>query len=207
MAAYAVPRSLSKIHPGWSEAGCRCRKRRLCARPCPGSAGAGPGSDFQGHSFKSLLETGREPTDWKQAAYYRYWMHMVHHDNPAHLGIRTKTHKLIYYYGCNYDGGYQTPAGWELYDLVNDPHETRNLYSDPDQSALVDSLKRQLAELRTKIGDDGSHFPECEKIVQEFWDYDAADQAKATEISHQYLQRRLKELEVGQRNVQTHKGK
>ena len=75
-------------------------------------------STVQGASFKSLLETGQEPEGWKQEAYYRYWMHMAHHDNPAHLGMRTKTHKLIYYYGCNYDGGYQTPPGWELYDLV-----------------------------------------------------------------------------------------
>ncbi|MCB9951814.1 MAG: sulfatase [Planctomycetaceae bacterium] len=170
-------------------------------------AGAEIPDSVQGRSFKSLLETGTEPSDWKQAAYYRYWMHMVHHDNPAHIGIRTKTHKLIYYYGCNYDGGYQTPPGWELYDLANDPHETRNLYEDPEQTALVDHLKRQLAELRTEVGDDGTHFPECEKIVQEFWDYDAADRTKAVEISHQYLQRRLKELEAGQRNVQTHKGR
>jgi arylsulfatase A-like enzyme len=170
-------------------------------------AGAQIPNSVQGRSFKSLLETGREPSDWKQAAYYRYWMHMVHHDNPAHVGIRTKTHKLIYYYGCNYDGGYQTPPGWELYDLVNDPHETRNLYDDPAQAELVIYLKRQLAELRAKIGDNGTHFPECEKIVQEFWDYDAADREKATEISHQYLQRRLQELKVGQRNVQTHKGR
>ena len=33
-------------------------------------------------------------------------------DNPAVMAIRTKTHKLLYYYGCNYDGGYQTrPPG------------------------------------------------------------------------------------------------
>ena len=170
-------------------------------------AGAQIPDSVQGRSFKSLLETGREPSDWKQAAYYRYWMHMVHHDNPAHVGIRTKTHKLIYYYGCNYDAGYQTPPGWELYDLVNDPHETRNLYDDPDQAMRVTDLKRQFAELRTKIGDDGTQFPECEKIVQEFWDYDAADSDKAVEISHQYLQRRINELKAGKRNVQTHKGR
>ncbi|MEM7785488.1 MAG: sulfatase-like hydrolase/transferase, partial [Planctomycetota bacterium] len=44
----------------------------------------------QGKSFKSICETGKEPQDWKQAAYYRYWMHMAHHDNPGHVGIRTK---------------------------------------------------------------------------------------------------------------------
>jgi arylsulfatase A-like enzyme len=121
-------------------------------------AGGEVPAGVQGASFRSLLETGEEPADWKQEAYYRYWMHMVHHDNPAHLGIRSKTHKLIYYYGCNYDGGYQTPAGWELYDLQNDPHETRNLYGDPAKADLVAKLKSRLAAARERCGDDGSHF-------------------------------------------------
>ncbi|WP_218934798.1 sulfatase family protein [Rosistilla ulvae] len=169
-------------------------------------AGAEIPASVQGRSFKSLLETGDEPADWKQAAYYRYWMHMAHHDNPGHLGIRTKTHKLIYFYGCNYDGGYQTPAGWELYDLVNDPQETRNLYDDPDQTERVAELKAQLARLRQSVGDDGSHHPKCEAIVQEFWDYDEADRAKARKISHQYLQRRLAELKAGKLNTRTWQG-
>jgi arylsulfatase A-like enzyme len=122
------------------------------------------------------------------------------------VGIRTKTHKLIYYYGCNQDGGYQTPAGWELYDLVADPHETRNLYDDPASAELVIGLKQQLAETRIRVGDDGSHFPECEKVVQEFWDYDEADRTRAIEVSHAFLARRLKELEDGKRNVLTNKG-
>ena len=170
-------------------------------------AGADIPASVQGHSFRSLLETGREPEGWKQEAYYRYWMHMAHHDNPAHVGIRTKTHKLIYYYGCNYDGGYQTPPGWELYDLVDDPHETRNLYFDPGSAKLVADLKVRLAATRERVGDDGSHFPKCEAIVQEFWDYDEADQAKAREISHQYLKRRLAELKAGKRNVPTWRGR
>ncbi len=169
-------------------------------------AGAETPNSVQGRSFKSLLESGQEADDWKQEAYYRYWMHMAHHDNPAHMGIRTKTHKLIYYYGCNYDGGYQTPPGWELYDLVADPHETRNIYADPPNSKLVADLKQRLADTRKRVGDDGSQFPKCETVVQEFWDYDASDQAKAREISHQYLQRRLAELKAGKRNVKTWQG-
>jgi arylsulfatase A-like enzyme len=163
--------------------------------------------DVQGHSFRSLLETGDEAPGWKQEAYYRYWMHMAHHDNPAHMGIRTKTHKLIYFYGCNYDGGYQTPAGWELYDLRHDPQETRNLYGDPTQATLVADLKRRLKLARERCGDDGSHFPQCEAIVREFWDYDEAARAKAASISHAFLRRRLEELEAGKRNPQTHQGK
>ena len=41
-----------------------------------------------------------------------------------------------------------------------------------------------------QIGDDGSHYPECEKIVQEFWDYSPADQQQAIEISHTFKARR-----------------
>ncbi|WP_404306935.1 sulfatase family protein [Neorhodopirellula lusitana] len=161
----------------------------------------------QGRSLKSMLETGQAPSDWKEEAYYRYWMHMAHHDNPAHVGIRTKTHKLIYYYGCNYDGGYQTPPGWELYDLENDPHETINLYSNPEHAGLVADLKKRLEATRQRVGDDGSHFPACEEVIQEFWDYDEDDRAKAREISHQYLKRRTAELEAGKRNVRTFHGK
>jgi N-acetylglucosamine-6-sulfatase len=169
-------------------------------------AGAEIPDTVQGRSFKSILESGEEPTDWKQEAYYRYWMHMVHHDNPGHLGIRTKTHKLIYYYGCNYDGGYRTPPAWELYDLVNDPHETINIVDDSGSADLVKELKSRLALLRTRVGDDGSHYPKCEEVVQEFWDYDDVDRAKAKEISHDYLERRTAELKANKRNVQTHKG-
>ena len=169
-------------------------------------AGAEIPDSVQGHSFKSLLETGKEAADWKQEAYYRYWMHMAHHDNPGHMGIRTKTHKLIYYYGCNYDGGYQTPAGWELYDLANDPHEMNNLYHDPTHAELAKELKSRLAKLRTRVGDDGTHYPKCEAVVQEFWDYDETDIAKAKEISHLHLKRRLAELKSEKRNVQTWKG-
>ena len=166
-------------------------------------AGAAIPESVQGRSFKSLLETGKEAGDWKKAAYYRYWMHMAHHDNPAHLGIRTKRYKLIYFYGCNYQGGYQTPAGWELYDMKKDPHETRNLYHKPKHAKLAHSLKVWLAKVRKRVGDDGSHYPACEKIVQEFWDYDEADQAKAKKISAEYLARREAELESGLKNPKT----
>ena len=162
--------------------------------------------EMQGKSFKEHLETGKEPAGWKQTAYYRYWMHMAHHDNPAHVGIRTKTHKIIYFYGCNYDGGYQTPPGWEVYDLINDPEETVNIYDDPKHADLVNDLKRQLAETRKRVGDDGSHFPAAEKVLQEFWDYDEKDREKARLISNNYLKRREAELKAGKRNIFTIKG-
>ncbi len=169
-------------------------------------AGATIPNTVQGRSFRSLLETGHEPDDWKKETYYRYWMHMAHHDNPAHVGIRTKTHKLIFYYGCNYDGGYQTPPGWELYDLVSDPAETINLYDKPENADLVADLKDRLATLRQRIGDDGTHYPACEQILQEYWDYDTNSREKAIQISHEFLARRLGELARGDRTPKTYVG-
>ena len=152
-------------------------------------------SSMQGRSFKSICETGKEPADWKKAAYYRYWMHMAHHDNPGEMAIRTKTHKLIYFYGADYEGKNQTPPAWELYDLGRDPSELNNVYDDPAYSKVRKDLKKQLALLRRDIGDDGSHYPACEKIVQEFWDYDESDRKKAIEISRRFKLTREASLE------------
>ena len=156
-------------------------------------------SSMQGRSFKSICETGKEPADWKKAAYYRYWMHMAHHDNPGEMAIRTKTHKLIYFYGADYEGKNQTPPAWELYDLSTDPSELHNVYDHPAYFKVREELKKQLALLRRDIGDDGSHYPACEKVVQEFWDYDEGDREKAIEISRRF--KALREASLSNRGV------
>ena len=153
-------------------------------------AGADIPASMQGRSFRTICETGKEPEGWKQAAYYRYWMHMAHHDNPGEMAIRTKTHKLIYFYGCNYQGQDQTPPAWELYDLAKDPNELNNVYDDPAYVVVRDSLKAQFAALRREVGDDGSHYPDCEMVVQEFWDYDETDRQKAIGLSSDFRLRR-----------------
>ena len=149
---------------------------------------------MQGESFKEICETGNEPEDWKKEAYYRYWMHMAHHDNPGHVGIRTKKHKLIFYYGAKYDGSYRTPPAWELYDLAKDPAENVNVYDDPAYVDTVADLKERLAALRTRIGDTGEDFPDLEGILQDFWAYDSDDKAEAITISNEFLSVREQEL-------------
>ena len=141
---------------------------------------------MQGRSFKSIIESGKEPPDWKKSAYYRYWMHMAHHDNPSHFGIRTKTHKLIFYYGCKPDGSNQTPPGWELYDLEKDPKEVDNVYDNPAYASVVKELKTQLRKRREEILDTDEQFPEMKKVIDEFWDYDEVDKQRAIEISNKY---------------------
>ena len=50
---------------------------------------------MQGKSFARTTK-GRAQDEWREGTYYRYWMHLVHHDVPAHFGIRTKDYKLIF---------------------------------------------------------------------------------------------------------------
>jgi N-acetylglucosamine-6-sulfatase len=91
-------------------------------------------------------------------------MHLAHHDNPAHYGIRTKDYKLIFFYGLPLDtrGAVSRPTtpGWELYDLRADPDERHNVYGDPGQAATVARLKQELAELKAQIGDTDAAYPE-----------------------------------------------
>jgi arylsulfatase A-like enzyme len=114
-------------------------------------------SDFQGRSFREILK-GDTPPDWRKAMYYRYWMHKSHHNVYAHYGIRTETHKLIYYYSDalgqagTIDETYEPE--WELFDLRKDPHELNNVYSDPAYAATVETLKDEMHRLQEEVGDE-----------------------------------------------------
>jgi arylsulfatase A-like enzyme len=119
-------------------------------------AGVPVPDDMQGQSFRSLLH-GETPPDWRQAMYYRYWMHKADHNVYAHYGIRTMQHKLIYYYADalgqagTIDETY-TPE-WELFDLAADPYEMHNVVSDPAYAATVSELKAQLHTMQAALGD------------------------------------------------------
>ncbi len=140
---------------------------------------------MQGHSFRSILETGKTPSDWRTATYYRYWMHLAHHYNPAHFGIRTTRYALIFFYGVRTDGGgIQTPPGWEFYDLQNDPEEMNNLYDDPKYAATIADLKTQLKQLRQQYGETDAKYPKVQAIIDEFWNTTPKTQAEAEVISH-----------------------
>ena len=110
-------------------------------------AGAGPAPKMQGRSFRANL-AGNTPDDWRSAMYYRYYAGSP--QRPAHFGIRTGRHKLIYY-----DGLKDQPEGrrWELYDLAEDPRETRNVYGDPKYREITADLKKRLRDLQAQLGD------------------------------------------------------
>lgn len=139
---------------------------------------------MQGESFRSILETGEEPEGWKQATYYRYWMHMAHrHANPAHFGIRTKEYKLIFFYGVYYkDQGvdanlegwgnrytFRTPPGWEFYDLRKDPYEMDNRYGNSEYEEVISELKAELKRMRADLGEIDERFPQIQEVINRHW--------------------------------------
>src|SRR5690625_323490 len=109
--------------------------------------------DHQGRSLLPLLDGTADDAcleAWPKAMYYRYWEHEdASHNAPAHYGIRTRTHKLIHYYGDGL-GAVGTSSEvrdpeWEMYDLEADPAELTNIAEDPTQAEVRAELARQLA--------------------------------------------------------------
>jgi arylsulfatase A-like enzyme len=101
-------------------------------------------ADMQGRSLTPLLK-GQRPADWRTSWYYRYYHDPGDHNTRAHYGVRTTTHKLIYFWKKDQ---------WEMFDLVKDPDELHNVYSDPAQKEMVAKLKTELYRLKKELKDD-----------------------------------------------------
>jgi arylsulfatase A-like enzyme len=144
-----------------------------------------PSVPMQGRSFAAALEGGTLP-DWRTATYYRYWMHLMHHDIPAHFGIRTADYKLIFFYGQPTDEASRgkpsmawkkeesfkiepTPAAWEFYDLRTDPSENRNQYANPKYAETIRALKAQLHQTRAELEETDFSRPHIQRVIDEHW--------------------------------------
>ncbi len=101
-------------------------------------------AEMQGESFLDNMK-GATPPDWRQSLYCRYYVEGGEHATAAWYGVRTKTDKLIFYY---------KRGEWEYFDFASDPEELRNRYSDPACADRIAELKRVIAALRQKYGDD-----------------------------------------------------
>ena len=114
-------------------------------------AGLAVPESMQGRSLAPLLR-GESPADWRTSVYYRYYHDPGHHNTVAHLGVRTATHKLIYYWKQD---------TYELFDLTADPTEQRNLlYAEadakkPEVAAKFAELKAEIARAQKEYKDDG----------------------------------------------------
>jgi N-acetylglucosamine-6-sulfatase len=133
-------------------------------------AGVETPSYMQGQSFRTNLR-GQTPADWRDAIYYRYWMHGNGACRPAHYGIRTERYKLIFFYGLPLDqtNNKPTPPGWELYDLAKDPREMDNVYNDPAYQNIVQRLKQKLLDKKQSLGDTDDKYPALMKLREKAW--------------------------------------
>lgn len=154
-------------------------------------AGVETPDKMHGESFANVLDN-EELEDWRIGSYYRYWMHRAHHDVPAHFGLRTAEHKLIFFYGVHYadipnqtdvkyaghnwsrkDGtvpsAIATPVAWEFYDLSVDPEENNNAYNDPKYKDVIAQMKAELLEQRQVYAETDANYPHIQAIIDKHW--------------------------------------
>jgi arylsulfatase A-like enzyme len=108
---------------------------------------------MQGESLVPILR-GESPANWRRSVYYRYYHDPGHHNTMAHLGVRTETHKLIYYWKKD---------AYEMYDLVMDPTEQHNMLfhateaAKPEVAAKFTELKSEISKLKKQYKDDDQY--------------------------------------------------
>ena len=110
-------------------------------------------ASMQGRSLAPLLR-GESPPAWPASFYYRYYHDPGNHNTAAHLGVRTATDKLIYYWKKD---------AYEMFDLTADPTEQHNLLYSAEEakktevSAKFAALKAEISRLQKKYKDDGQY--------------------------------------------------
>lgn len=94
--------------------------------------------DMQGASWKEVA-AGRKPASWRQSFFAEYYKELG--DVPTCYAIRTPTHKLVKYPN--------RPEWTEVFDLVADPYELKNLAGTDE---LTRTLDAQLNKLIDQVG-------------------------------------------------------
>jgi arylsulfatase A-like enzyme len=110
-------------------------------------AGVTVPASMQGRSLLPFLQH-QIPANWRKDWLYEYYEYPSPEMVRPERGIRTERYKLISFY---------TQDQWEFYDLVSDPLERHNLYSEPAQQDRIATMKLRLKQLRRETGDDGRY--------------------------------------------------
>jgi len=118
------------------------------------AAGVAVPADMQGKSMLALLKAGGDEskvgtTPFRDATYYRFEESKGPHTVPRHEGVATAKAKLIRF--LDLKGADGKPL-LELYDLVADPDERRNLAGDAAAAPLLDEMLAKLEALRAEYG-------------------------------------------------------
>jgi arylsulfatase A-like enzyme len=83
--------------------------------------------------------------DWRKDFLYEYYEYPGPHSVRKCRGIRTEKWKYIHFF--------EEPQEFELYNLVDDPHEMNNLIHDPSNKPVIDGLRGRMRQLRDQLGD------------------------------------------------------
>ena len=107
------------------------------------AAGISKPKDMQGLSLVPLLK-GETPPDWRTCFYYHYYEYPRWHRVRPQYGVVTDRYKLVHFYKPDIDE-------WELYDLQENPPETKNFINDPSHAQVVQNLHAELTRLRSEL--------------------------------------------------------
>ncbi len=99
-------------------------------------AGIAPPKSIDGKSFARLLHHPADTDSWRRTLLYEYYWEPAYPQTPTMFALRSQQYKLIQYHGI-----WDTD---ELYDVANDPQETRNLIDDPAHQQRVAQMRQQL---------------------------------------------------------------
>jgi arylsulfatase A-like enzyme len=108
------------------------------------AAGINIPADMQGESMLPVLQK-KNPAQWRNAVYYHYYEDGDEHNVPKHVGVRNERYKLIWFY---------ENKEWELYDLLKDKQELKNVYGKAEYKKIGLLLKQRLIELGRKYKDE-----------------------------------------------------
>lgn len=98
-------------------------------------------ANMEGKSILPLAKAA-DPS-FRKEWYYEYFEWPNPEGVRAHRGIRTDRYKLIHYV--------MAPQEFEMYDLAEDPGETRNLYGNPQHSELQKHLWERMVALQAAV--------------------------------------------------------
>ncbi len=108
---------------------------------------AKPLKNIHGKSWKKLL--AGQTSGWRKSLYYSYNYEKQFPYTPNVRGVRTDEWKYVHYpNGDRRQDQYKA----ELYNLKNDPLETRNLIDEPKYADKVRELKAELHRLMAQTG-------------------------------------------------------
>lgn len=99
-------------------------------------AGLETPAEVQGRSLVPLMRGTQN--EWRQSLYYAYY-EVGEHAVPQHFGVRTQTHKLIYFPDSD---------EWNLFDLTRDPGEMRSVHELAEYQQLRQELTDEFYRLR-----------------------------------------------------------